>query len=365
MALPKEFISICFNEALKGKGRVSPNPLSGAVIVKNGNIISKGFHKSFGSPHAEISALKKAGSKAKNSTLYLTLEPCTHFGKTPPCADEIIKSGVKKVVVSMLDPNPMFEGKGISKLRNHGIQVETGILKDEAEELNKFAMKYNQSNIPYVTLRIIRSLDDALTCSSKGKNKWICQETKNFIYELRNEYDAVLIGRNLARIENPSLKVKNSKQRQPYRIVLDTNLSLPTNLRLFRDEQRELTIIIAGSHMEGSKKGDSLEKRGTRVIYAKRNPHQSLNLDSVLAELGRINLSSLLVEGGRQIFSSFIRQNLFDELNNILVPKFVGNGFGSAFTLGNFNDTRKNGLKFCKTEKLGDDLLLVFKNENL
>ncbi len=364
MASPEEFIRICFNEALKGKGRVSPNPLSGAVVVKNGNIISKGFHKSFGGPHAEISALTKAGSKAKHSILYLNLEPCTHYGKTPPCADEIIKSGVKKVVVSMLDPNPLFEGKGISKLRNHGIQVETGILKAEAEKLNKFAIKYNQSNIPYTTLRIIRSLDDKLTCSAKGKNKWICQETKNFIYELRNEYDAVLIGRNLARIENPSLKVKHAKHRQPYRIVLDTNLSLPTNLRLIRDEHRELTVIIAGSHMEGSKKGESLEKKGIRVVYAKRNPDQLLNLDSTLTELGKMNLSSLLVEGGRQLFASFIKLNLFDELNNILVPKFVGNGFEFTFTLGKFDDARKIGLKFHATEKLGNDLLLVLKNEN-
>lgn len=364
MASSTDFIKLCFKEALKGKGHVSPNPLSGAVLVKNGKIIAKGYHKSFGNPHAEIVAFKKAGKSAKNSTLYLNLEPCIHYGKTPPCVDEVINSGVKKVVVSMLDPNPSFAGKGIQKLRNHGIQVETGILKDDAIELNKFIIKYNQTNLPYVTLRIIRSLDDRLTCGSNSRNRWVSYETKNIIYDLRNDYDAVLIGRNAAKFENPSLKVKSPKQRQPYRIVLDTNLSLPTNLRLLRDENRELTILIAGNHMEKSKKGELLEKKGIRIIYAKRNPDQLLNLNSVLSELGKINLSSILVEGGSRLFASLIKSNLFDEINNILIPKFVGNGFESAFALGKTFEVTNKSLKFYKIEKLGDDLLIVLKNEN-
>jgi diaminohydroxyphosphoribosylaminopyrimidine deaminase/5-amino-6-(5-phosphoribosylamino)uracil reductase len=363
MASSEDFIRICFREALKGKGRVSPNPLSGAVLVKNGKIIAKGFHKSFGDPHAEIIALRKAGKNAKNSTLYLNLEPCIHYGKTPPCVDEVINSGVKKVVVSMLDPTLAFSGKGIQKLRNHGIQVETGILKDEAIELNKFIIKYNQTNSPYITLRIIQSLNDRLTCGSKGKGRWISEETKNLIYDLRNEYDAVLIGRNLAKSENPSLKVKYIKQRQPYRIVLDTNFSLPTNLRLFKDENKELTMVVAGNHMENSKKSELLERKGIRVIYAKRNPDQSLNLNSVLSELSKINLSSILVEGGSRLFSSFIKLNLFDEVNSIIIPQFVGNEVESALALGNAIGVENNGLKFNRTEKLGNNLLIVLKNE--
>ncbi|MCX8010205.1 MAG: bifunctional diaminohydroxyphosphoribosylaminopyrimidine deaminase/5-amino-6-(5-phosphoribosylamino)uracil reductase RibD, partial [Ignavibacteria bacterium] len=330
----------------------------GAVVVKNGKIISKAYHKVFGGPHAEVIALQKAGSNAKGSTLYVNLEPCSHFGKTPPCVDKIIESGVKKVVLSIIDPNPLVLGKGIQKLRNNGIKVETGVLKNEGIWLNKFFVKFITQNKPYVTLKIAQTLDSKITHTLKKRVQITCEESKNFVNELRHEYDAVMIGSNTARIDNPSLLVQDSSKSQPIRIILDTDLTLPHNLKIFTDDFRQLTFLVAGNHKVNTKETEWFEKHGIKLIFVNRLQSGKLNLENLLEKLGENNFSSVLIEGGTQLFSSFVKYNLFDEINFLVAPKLFGRGLDAFSDIGSLKSLGKLKLEFREVKKVGADLFI-------
>ncbi|MFA5405032.1 MAG: bifunctional diaminohydroxyphosphoribosylaminopyrimidine deaminase/5-amino-6-(5-phosphoribosylamino)uracil reductase RibD [Ignavibacteria bacterium] len=336
------YINECIKLGKKGIGYVSPNPLVGCIIVKNKKIIGKGYHKKFGEAHAEVNAInnaKKNGYDVRNSALYINLEPCSHFGKTPPCTDLIIKEKISEVIIGIKDPNPDVNGKGIKKLRRAGIKVEYGILKKECEELNKFFIKNITKKIPYVTLKIAQSIDGKIALKN-NKSKYITgEESLKFVHKLRSEYDAVLIGKNTAILDNPHLNVRLVKGRNPYRIVIDKDSKLPEHLNIFADKESDKTIII-----------NSPRKKNITLI-------------DILKALHDLNISSVLVEGGANIFSQFIEKNLFDDIYIIIAPKIIGEGI-SAFRDFKITTLSKTKNLFLNNSfKSGKDLILYFKKD--
>lgn len=323
----------CLELAKYGLGNVSPNPLVGCVIAKNGKIIGEGYHKKFGSAHAEINAIKDAclnrqakrkRNSLKGSTLYVNLEPCSHQGKTKPCVDKIIKNKIAKVVIGIKDPNPDVAGNGIKKLRENGIKVETNILKEECLELNKFFFKHIQTGIPYVTLKVAQSLDGKIT-DKKYNSKWISgEDSRKYVHKLRSKYDAVLIGRNTLEKDNPKLTVRNFKGRNPLRIILDTKLTSKLNKNVFTDSQRKKTIVITSKKAD-KRKVKELNLIGVEVLFCSVKDKR-LNLAETLKILGELGINSVLVEGGGEIFSSFVKENLADELLMFISSKVMGKG---------------------------------------
>ena len=231
----ESYIQLAIEIAKKGTGSVSPNPLVGCVIIKDNKIIGAGYHQKFGEEHAEINAINSSAESVEGSTLYVNLEPCRHHGKTPPCVDRIIKEKIKRVVIGTLDVNPLVSGNGVKALKKAGVDVKVGVLENECIELNKFFFKYITSKLPYVTLKAAQTLDGMI--ADKNKNsEWISsKESIKYVHWLRASYDAVLFGSDTAKIDNPKLTVRMVEGRNPYRVVLDSKLSLKTDLYLFKN----------------------------------------------------------------------------------------------------------------------------------
>jgi diaminohydroxyphosphoribosylaminopyrimidine deaminase / 5-amino-6-(5-phosphoribosylamino)uracil reductase len=336
----KFFINECIKLAKNGAGYVSPNPLVGCIIVKNGKIIGKGYHKIFGKAHAEVNAINDAKRKKhnlENSTLFVNLEPCSHFGKTPPCTDLIIKEKINRVVIGIKDPNPKINGKGIKILKAAGIKVEYKISKNECEDLNKFFIKYVTKNIPYVTLKIAQSIDGKIALDN-NKSKYITgKESLKFVHELRSKYDAVLIGKNTAILDNPSLTVRLVKGRNPYRIVIDKDSELPKHLKIFTDKNSDKTIVINSPQ------------------------NKKISLINILKTLYELNISSVLVEGGANIFSQFVENNLFDDIYFVIAPKIIGDGISSFRDFKITTLSKSKNIFLQKSFLSGNDLILYYK----
>jgi len=338
--------------AQKGAGRVSPNPLVGAVIVKAGKIVGKGYHKKYGSHHAEVNALKQAGSKAKGATLFVTLEPCSHFGKTPPCVDAVIKAGIKHVVLAMKDPNPLVNGRAIRKLKKNKIAVTTGVCEAEAKLINKSFIKSITEQKPFVIAKVGQSLDGMIT-TKKGQQGWITgEQARKYVQKMRATIDGIIIGDETVRIDDPQLNVRNSKKPQPYRVVLDPGLKIKTTNRMFTVHGGPV-ILICGLK-ETSKKVKEFRKKGVVVITGVPVVKKKLKLSVVLEKLYEHNLHYLMVEGGAQVFQSFMKAKLVDEWHIIVAPRIVGDQ-GLPWMLK--GDERK--LKVHTVKSLGDDELFI------
>jgi diaminohydroxyphosphoribosylaminopyrimidine deaminase / 5-amino-6-(5-phosphoribosylamino)uracil reductase len=336
------YIKECINLAKKGAGNVSPNPLVGCIIVKDGRTIGKGYHKIFGGPHAEVNAVndaKRKGYNLKGAVLYTNLEPCSHQGKTPPCTGLIINEKISKVIIGTKDLNPSVNGSGIRVLKKAGIKTEHGILQKECTELNKFFFKYFSGELPFVTLKIAQSLDGMIALKNKQSKYITGNESMKFVHRLRSEYDAVLIGRNTALFDNPSLTVRLVNGRNPYRVVIDKNNKLPANLKLFTDRYTDKTIVI---NSPGKKK---------------------IPLINILRALHDVNISSVLVEGGANVFSQFVEKNLFDEIYFVIAPKIIGDGI-PAFRDYNITTLSEAKKLFLNNSFLsGEDLILHYKKD--
>ena len=239
----KKYMLQAIRLARRAEGKTSPNPLVGAVIVKNGRIIGKGYHERRGMPHAEIIAINKAKNNAGHATLYVTLEPCDHFGKTPPCCDRIISSGIKKVMIAMKDPNSINNGRGIKKLKRHAIDVESGLCKHEAEELNAPYIKFIRKKMPFITVKVAQSIDGKLA-TRFGESKWISNKASRvFVQGLRSKVDAVMVGINTVLKDNPALTVRDSRLKSPARIVVDSFLKIPVNSKLVNSRDKAPLIV--------------------------------------------------------------------------------------------------------------------------
>ncbi|NWG28369.1 MAG: bifunctional diaminohydroxyphosphoribosylaminopyrimidine deaminase/5-amino-6-(5-phosphoribosylamino)uracil reductase RibD [Ignavibacteriaceae bacterium] len=349
-----KYIKSCFKLAEKGKGFVSPNPLVGAVLVKNGKVIGKGFHKKYGSAHAEVNAIKNATENFEGSTLYCNLEPCCHTNKkTPPCVPLIIQNKINKVVISNLDPNKDVNGKGISQLRNAGIEVISGILEDEGRELNKFYFKYIKKKLPYITLKIAQSVDGKIS-ESRNKQTWLTgKESIKYVHKLRSEYDAVLVGANTIKIDDPQLNVREVNGRNPVRISIDGKLSIPFNSKILNPVDPEKTWVFTSKNVD-EKKIKILEERGIKIFKIGSAGQNKLDIKKILKILAEQKITSLLVEGGANIFSQFVEQDLFDEIIILQAPKILGKGV----TL--FNTKALKKLQLLSVNKLGKDVKLVY-----
>lgn len=351
MSSDDEFMQEALSLALKA--RPSPNPRVGCVIVKKGKIIGKGYHRFFGDAHAEVHALRSAGSKAKGATMYVTLEPCNHQGKTPPCTRAIKQAGIKRLVAAMQDPHSLVKGRGIRALRNAGVKVEVGLGREAAKMINRFWIKYAQSGIPFIALKAAQTLDGKLAAKT-GDSKWITSpQSRRFAHCLRDRYDAIIVGVQTIIADNPRLTARIKGGRNPIKVVFDSSLRTPTNSNILKAGK---TIILTTQGVQISKI-QRLEKAGVKVLQISNG--KEVNLRKGLKALAKLGITSALVEGGPRIHSSFIRQKLPDIGYFFVAPRIAG---GKA--IGLLNDleitriSQAKQLKIISVSRVGSDVLL-------
>jgi diaminohydroxyphosphoribosylaminopyrimidine deaminase / 5-amino-6-(5-phosphoribosylamino)uracil reductase len=352
------FMRRCIEIAQKGKGRVSPNPMVGCVIVRDGKIIGEGFHRQYGGPHAEIYALLQAGKKARRAIMVINLEPCVHFGKTPPCVDAIIQSDISKVIIATEDPNPFVSGKGIRRLREVGIEVKVGVLREEAELLNEKFMKWMKTGKPFVGIKLAQTLDGRIA-DITGVSKWITSEAaRKEGHRLRSEYDAVMVGSNTVLNDNPELTVRLVKGRNPVRIVVDGRLSLPVSRKIFDTKAAPTWLFTSISAMKlKNRKVQKLVTQGVRVFAA--SPSYIINPDSILRNLSAEGISSVLLEGGASLIAPFIKGSCADSLHLFIAPKILGGGLNS-FQLNPSRSLHQHvKLETINVESIGLDILVT------
>ncbi len=334
----KEAMKRALELALRGSGYVSPNPRVGAVILKEGKIISEGYHKKFGGPHGEVEAVNNAaGIDLEGATMVVNLEPCSHVGKTPACAPMLAEKKFARVVVGMQDPNPLVAGKGIEMLRDAGIEVVTGVLEEDCKWVNRFFIKHITTGIPYVIVKVAQSIDGCIATFG-GDSKWITsEESRRRVHKLRAELDAVLVGRKTAEKDNPELTVRFVKGRDPKRIILDSNLSLPLGLKVFTDDNRKNTIICCKKEALESGKAKNLKIGGMNLFPFSTDEKGETDLKETLIALSKeYNIASILVEGGAKVYSSFAGSGLIDELHLFTAPIIIGNGISSFNSFHSF-----------------------------
>ncbi len=341
--------------ARKGTGRTSPNPVVGAVIVKQGRLVGKGYHAMAGGPHAEITAIRAAGHACAGATLYVTLEPCTHYGKTPPCLPAVLDSGVRRVVIGMKDPNPLVEGKGIKGLTRAGLDVTVGVLEDECRKLNEAFCKYIITGEPFVILKVACTLDGKIATAA-GESKWITGEvSRRFVHRLRNQSDAVLVGIGTVLKDDPELTARIKGGKDPYRIILDSRLRVPETAKVI--ERSPTKTIIVTTEMASKARQERLQRRGVRFLIVPSRKGR-VDLKRCLARLGEQGIMTLLVEGGRQINGSFIDERLIDKLILILAPKILGGKAVGIFGGNGISDLKDAiPIEQLKERRMGADIL--------
>lgn len=309
--------------ARQGLGRTSPNPCVGAVVVKEGRVVGEGYHACAGAPHAEIQALRRAGPAARGATLYVTLEPCVHYGRTPPCAPEVVRAGIKRAVIAMLDPNPVVKGKGVALLEASGIEVKVGVREEEAARLNEFFQKYITSGTPFVALKMAMTLDGK-TATSCGASRWITgKEARTYVHELRNQYDAVLVGVGTVIADNPLLTTRLPQGgRNAKRIVLDSTLRLPLEAKILEPNPPAPALVVTTPRAPLAKRETLLQKGAEVVVVGEKGGR--VNLEELLKLLGDREVTSLLVEGGPTVNAAFLEAGLIDKVFIFIAPKILG-----------------------------------------
>ncbi len=357
----KEAMQRAIRLALKGSGYVSPNPRVGAVILNaNNEVISEGWHHEFGANHAEIDAINRSGMETFEAcTMVVNLEPCSHQGKTPPCASQLIQRKFSKVVIGMEDPNPLVAGSGVRMLKEAGMEVVVGVMEEESKWINRFFTKHITTGMPYVIAKMAQTLDGCIA-TKLGSSKWIsCEESRKRSHALRAQVDGILIGRKTASTDNPQLTVRNVQGRNPKRIVLDTKLNLLLDLNIFKGDLRENTIICCAKDAN-PRKIETLKMAGLTVLKMETDENNKIDLSLALKSLAEeIGLTSILIEGGASIYSSFFAQDLIDEFHVFISPKVFGSGINT------FSDLKVNYVNQAKdfsikaVSKSGDDIHII------
>ena len=338
--------------ARRGEGYTSPNPLVGAVVVKNGAIIGEGWHANYGGPHAEIHAIQSLTESAEGATLYVTLEPCSHHGKTPPCVDAIIAHHFAKVVVAMLDPNPLVSGSGIAKLNAAGIQVETGILEAEAAELNEPFIKFITTHRPLCVMKTAMTLDGKLA-STTGDSKWISNAaSRQMVQQMRNKYSAIMVGIGTVRADDPSLTTRIAGT-DPHRIIVDTHARISLDAKVLNLPDSNANTIIATTELAPAEKRKAIEAKGAELlVLPEKDGHVDLNC--LIEALGERMIDSVLIEGGSELNYSMLREGLIDRVFSFISPKIIG-GKDSKTPVGGEGIARMNDAIELKL----DDVKLV------
>lgn len=356
-----DYMSLAVSLARKGKGFTSPNPCVGAVVVKDGTVVGKGFHRAAGLAHAEVEAIDDAGPKAKGATIYVTLEPCNHFGKTPPCTHKILHAGIKKVVVGCKDPNPNVCGGGIAWLRDNGIEVVTGVLEKEAQALIEEFIWYVQNDkTPFVILKCASTLDGRIATAA-GDSKWITNEkSRAFVHQIRHEVDAILVGSGTLHADNPSLtsRIEGVQTKDPVRIILDTHLSIKEDAKVLTQESNAKTIIVTGPGASKEKRA-LIESKGAQILEVSLK-QEKLDLSELMINLGRMSILSLLIEGGSVVAGSALKAGIVNKVLFFLAPKFLGSDDGIPVFQGKGPKLIKDAFELKKpTVTLFDTDMLV------
>ncbi|MFN3505174.1 MAG: bifunctional diaminohydroxyphosphoribosylaminopyrimidine deaminase/5-amino-6-(5-phosphoribosylamino)uracil reductase RibD [Caldimicrobium sp.] len=352
------YMKIAIKEAYKGLGKTSPNPPVGAVLVhpRTGEIIAKGYHRAYGMPHAEREAIIKAGNKAKGAILYVTLEPCCHYGKTPPCTEIILSSGIKKVICGIRDPNPIA-CNGLVELKNKGIEVEVGVLAEEVKYLTRFFLSRILRRRPWITIKVAQSIDGRIATST-GDSKWISgKEALVFAHKLRSMVDAIVVGKNTVAKDNPELTTRLVKGRNPIRIVLDSKLSLTPNYKVFEVATNKQTILVCGEVVEKKKLRPFLDKGVKIWLLPLKNGR--IDLRAFIDKTYEEGINSLLIEGGGILHGAFMKENLVDEIFAVIAPLIIGDPKGIfSFNIEPIEKlTEAYFLSLRKYSKLGDCLM--------
>ena len=346
--------------ARSAEGRTTPDPMVGAVVVREGRIVSMGYHGEVATPHAEAWAIQKAGSEARGATLYLNLEPCCLFAKknNPPCTDSIIQSGIRRVVASMKDPNPLVNGRGFAKLKRHGIKVEVGLLEKEARLLNQVFAKYITTKKPFIVMKTAMTIDGKIATWT-GASRWVAgPESLRFAHHLRNIYDAILVGVNNVLVDDPQLNVRLVKKvKNPVRIVLDAFARTPVRSKVVSHPGGQ-TIIAVGPKAPANRV-KNLEKAGAEVLLLPA-PKGLIDIKTLVKELGKRKITSLLVEGGGEVNASFLKAKAVDKAYFIIAPKIFGGREAKTPVEGEGVNLPKQAVRLEQVhqEKLGEDILV-------
>ncbi|MBN2569868.1 MAG: bifunctional diaminohydroxyphosphoribosylaminopyrimidine deaminase/5-amino-6-(5-phosphoribosylamino)uracil reductase RibD [Deltaproteobacteria bacterium] len=345
------------NLAKKGDGWVSPNPMVGAVIVKDGHIIGEGYHRKYGGHHAEINAINNASVSTEGATFYITLEPCTHYGKTPPCIDRVVASRPARVVVGVSDPNPAVSGKGLKILRDSGIETIVDLLKEECIKLNERYFKFTTTGVPFVTLKYAQTFDGRIA-SGTGHSKWISSKVSlKFAHKLRSCHDAVMVGIGTVLADDPDLRPRLVKGNYPIRIVVDSHLKIPPNARILNNQGDSKTIIISSTrHSEDNL--SRLKDMGIETIIIPEHGENLIDLEACLTKLGERGISSILVEGGSKMITSFMKKRLVDKLIAITAPRIMGTGVEAVGNLDIMTVDDSIRLDILKISRKGSDIIV-------
>jgi diaminohydroxyphosphoribosylaminopyrimidine deaminase / 5-amino-6-(5-phosphoribosylamino)uracil reductase len=320
------FMHLALLEARKGMGRTSPNPCVGAVVVRDGAIVASGWHRRAGADHAEVDALKKAGELARGATLYVTLEPCNHSGRTPPCTRAVVEAGIARVVTGMLDPNPRVAGGGNDYLRSCGIEVASGILEGECAAVNRPFIKHSGTGLPWVVMKAGMSLDGRISYQPGRGGRITGEEARLYTHRLRNTNDAILIGIGTALIDNPSLTCRlpdEERGRDPLRIIIDSRLRLPSSAAVFNRQSSAPVRIFCAADASGERERE-LTGAGAVVYRTGSGSDGRLDMGEILVHLGRSGITSVLVEGGAAIHGNFLSREMVDEIYLFVAPFFIG-----------------------------------------
>jgi diaminohydroxyphosphoribosylaminopyrimidine deaminase/5-amino-6-(5-phosphoribosylamino)uracil reductase len=354
-----DYMAIALELAARGAGRVSPNPMVGAVVVRDGRIVGKGYHQAVGGPHAEVHALDDAAEQAMGATLYVTLEPCNHHGRTPPCTEKILRSGIRRVVVAMADPNPDVRGGGNAFLRDHGLEVVCGIREAEARRLNEGFVKFVRTRRPFVVLKIAATLDGR-TATSNGDSRWVTgPEARSMVHRMRHRMDAILVGIGTVKADDPQLTARLPDEAgvDPIRLVLDTHLAMPLDAQMLRQRSEAPTYLVCGPETDRQRRR-MLTECGARILEV---PLKGAHVDMValMAQLGQMNIASVLIEGGATVAGSALRSDIVDKVALFYAPKLLG-GEGVPMCAGPGPQWMKEALPLenVTVERVGADILV-------
>ncbi len=355
-----DYMRMALDLAVQGAGYVSPNPMVGAVVVNSGRVVGRGYHQAVGGPHAEVNAINAAGARARGATIYVTLEPCNHYGRTPPCTRKILSAGIQKVVVAMADPNPDVAGGGIAFLKSQGVEVISGLCEVEACRLNEIFTKYTRTKLPFVVLKIAATLDGRIATRT-GDARWVTgPAARTRVHTLRHAMDAILVGVGTVKADDPELTARLEEGRgvDPIRIVLDTHLSMPETARMLQQVSAAETWVVGGP---GTAACDQkrLRDQGALVLEAPLGDGR-IDLKALMRLLGARGITSLLIEGGAQVAASALKAGIVDKVLFFYAPKILGSDDGIPMCRGPGPDRMKDSLPLYHMEvsREGDDVLV-------
>ena len=340
-SINEKYMRMAIELAKRGAGAVNPNPMVGAVVVKNGEVIGRGYHKFFGGPHAEVYALEEAGEKAEGATIYVTLEPCSHYGKTPPCAKKIIDMGIKKCFIGSSDPNPKVAGRGVAMLKEAGIEVVENVLKEECDEVNQVFFKYIKTKIPYLFVKCGITLDGKIALSN-GISKWITNSiAREKVQYYRNKFMGIMVGINTVLTDNPSLTARIENGVNPFRIIVDPNLQIDENCKVVKNNEDEKTVIITSQKNLFTEDTENTEIQIKQKRLSEENKVKFIFIDGekfsfrkMLEEIGKVGIDSILLEGGETLISLAFEENVIDGGEIFISNKILGDSSAKPFISG-------------------------------